>query len=141
MESLYSRGYRVQARLAAISSRVMHIRTSSRDGEEDEILSSGQTSPICKPLFLPFLFVADDDAKHNIRPIFLALAHLPPTLLRRISLITNGAYQSSIKFGLGGHLRLPVLPVGLIPEAQGAMQVPNQDTRAGAEVNIMRVMK
>ena len=63
MESLHSRGYRVQVRPAAISSCVMHIRTSFfRDGEEDEILSSGQTSPICKPLFLPFLFVADDDA-------------------------------------------------------------------------------
>jgi hypothetical protein len=62
MESLHSRGYRVQVRLAAISSCVMHIRTSSRDGEEDEILSSGQTSPICEPLILPFLFVADDDA-------------------------------------------------------------------------------
>jgi hypothetical protein len=60
MDSLHSRGYRVQVRLAAISSCIMHIRTSSRDGE-DEILSSGQTSPICKSL-LPFLFVADDDA-------------------------------------------------------------------------------
>lgn len=62
MESLHSRGYRVQVRLGAVSNCVMHIRTSSRDGEEEEILSSGQTSPICKPLFLPFLFVADDDA-------------------------------------------------------------------------------
>jgi hypothetical protein len=34
-----------------------------------------------------------------------------------------------------------VLPVGLIPEAQEAMQVPNQDTRAGVEVNIMHAMK
>jgi hypothetical protein len=62
MESLHSTGYRVQVHLVAISSCVVHIRTPSRDGEEDEILSSGQTSPICKPLFLPFLFVADDDA-------------------------------------------------------------------------------
>lgn len=68
----------------------------------------------------------------------MALVHLLPTLLRRISLITNGACQSSIKFGLGGNLRVSVLPVGLIPEAQEAMQVPN---RAGAEVNIMRAMK
>jgi hypothetical protein len=62
MDSLHSRGYRVQVRLDAISSSVVHIGTSSRDGEEDEILSSGQTSPICKPLFLPYLFIADDDA-------------------------------------------------------------------------------
>ena len=61
MDSLHSRGYCVQVPLVAISSCVMHIRTSSRDGEEDEILSSGQVSPICKPVFLPFLFVADDD--------------------------------------------------------------------------------
>jgi hypothetical protein len=114
---------------------------SFRDGEEEEILSSGQISPICKPLFLPFLFVADDDAQRITSPTFLVLAHLPPTLLRRTSLITNGACQSLIKTALGGHLRLSVLPVGLIPEAQEAMQVPKQDTRAGAEVNIMRAMK
>ena len=62
MDPLHSRGCRVQVRLTAISSCVKHIRTSSRDGEEDEILSSGQISPICEPLCLPFLSVADDDA-------------------------------------------------------------------------------
>lgn len=60
MDTLHSRGCRVQVRLTAISGCVIHIRTS-RDGE-DEILSSGQISPICEPLFLPFLSVADDDA-------------------------------------------------------------------------------
>jgi hypothetical protein len=36
--------------LTAVSSYVISIGTSCRDGEEDEILSSGQASPICKSL-------------------------------------------------------------------------------------------
>lgn len=83
---------------------------------------------------------ADDDAQLNIRPIFLALAHPPRTLLRRISLITNGASQSSIKFGQRGRPRLSVLLLGRIPEAQEVMQVPNQDIWTGAEANIMCAM-
>ena len=34
-----------------------------------------------------------------------------------------------------------MLLVGLIPEAQEAMQVPNRDIRAGAGVNILRAMR
>lgn len=83
--------------------------------------------------------ILTDNAQRNIRPISLALAHLPPTLLRRISLITNGACQSSIKFGLRGRPRPSALLAGLIPEAHEAMQVPNQDISTGAEAN-MRAM-
>ena len=56
-----------------------------------------------------------DNTQLNIRQIFLALAHRPRTLLRRISLITNGASQSSIKFGQRGRPRLSVLLLGRIP--------------------------
>jgi hypothetical protein len=87
-----------------------------------------------------YRILADDNTQLNTRPIFSALAHPPRTLLRRISLITNGASQSSIKFGQRGRPRLSVLLLGRIPEAQEAMQVPNQDISTRSEANIMCAM-
>lgn len=43
-----------------ISSCVMLIRIC-RDGEEEEILSSGQVSPICKALFSSYKILVDGD--------------------------------------------------------------------------------